>query len=326
MKGKFGISAAGQNLTSAFIFPGQGSQCVGMGRDLAEAFPRARQVFEEVDEALHENLSRLMFEGPDEELVLTENAQPVLMAVSMAVVRVLEEEVGIDLAEACSFVAGHSLGEYSALAAAKALTLADAALVLKARGRAMQEAVAPGEGAMAALLGLDFEAAEGIARKAAESDVCVAANDNAPDQVVLSGSKAAVERAIALAVEAGAKRSMLLSVSAPFHCSLMAPAAEAMKEVLAELCLSPPVVPLVANVAASAVSDPGEIRRLLLEQVTAMVRWRESVHYMKDQGVDTMIELGAGKVLTGLVRRIDRDLSVRSVGSPADIEAFARSR
>ncbi len=326
MKGKFGISAAGQSLTSAFIFPGQGSQCVGMGRDLAEAFPRARQVFEEVDDALHENLSRLMFEGPDEELVLTENAQPVLMAVSMAVVRVLEEEVGIDLAEACSFVAGHSLGEYSALAAAKALTLADAALVLKARGRAMQEAVAPGEGAMAALLGLDFEAAEGIARKAAESDVCVAANDNAPDQVVLSGNKAAVERALVLAAEAGAKRSMLLSVSAPFHCSLMAPAAEAMEEVLAGLCLSPPVVPLVANVAASAVSDPGEIRRLLLEQVTAMVRWRESVHYMKDQGVDTMIELGAGKVLTGLVRRIDRDLSVRSVGSPADIEAFARSR
>jgi len=312
-------------MTRAFIFPSQGSQHVGMGRDLAEAFPVARHLFEEVDDALGQHLAQLMFEGPDEELVLTENAQPALMAVSMAVVRILQEEGGLDLGKSCSFVAGHSLGEYSALAAAGALELADAARLLKTRGRAMQEAVPVGKGAMAALIGLDFDDVESIASDAANGDVCMPANDNAPGQIVISGDKAAVDRALELAAERGCRRSVVLPVSAPFHCSLMKPAADVMETALADITLSPPVVPLVANVKASSVSDPAVIRGLLVEQVTAMVRWRESVLYMKEQGVTELVELGAGKVLSGLARRIDRDLSAHSVQSPDDVEAVLKN-
>ncbi|MBT5373449.1 MAG: ACP S-malonyltransferase [Rhodospirillaceae bacterium] len=311
-------------MTRAFVFPGQGSQAVGMGRDLADAFSVAREVFEEVDDALGENLSRLMFEGPEDELTLTENAQPALMAVSMAVIRVLERQGGLDIGQGCAFVAGHSLGEYSALAATSTFTLSDAAKVLKARGRAMQAAVPVGVGAMAAVLGLDIEAAAEIAEAAAQGEVCAPANDNAPGQVVISGDKAAVERAIALAADKGAKRSILLPVSAPFHCALMQPAAEAMAGVLADIQLQAPSVPLVANVTASAVTEPDEIRDLLVKQVTGMVRWREGVLYMKENGVEELIELGAGKVLTGLARRIDRDLKARALGAPADIDEFMK--
>ena len=311
-------------MTRAFIFPGQGSQQVGMGRDLAEAFPVARHLFEEVDDALGQHLGRLMFQGPDEELVLTENAQPALMAVSMAVVLVLREEGGLDLGKSCSFVAGHSLGEYSALAAAGALELADAARLLKVRGRAMQDAVPVGKGAMAALIGLNFDDVESIASDAADGEVCMPANDNAPGQIVISGNKAAVDRALELAAERGCRRNVVLPVSAPFHCSLMKPAAGVMETALADVPLSPPVVPLVANVTAESVNDPSLIRRLLVEQVTGMVRWRESVLYMKEQKVTELVELGAGKVLSGLARRIDRDLSARSVQSPDDIEAVLK--
>lgn len=311
-------------MTRAFIFPGQGSQQVGMGRDLAEAFPVARHLFEEVDDALGQHLGRLMFQGPDEELVLTENAQPALMAVSMAVVLVLREEGGLDLGKSCSFVAGHSLGEYSALAAAGALELADAARLLKVRGRAMQDAVPVGKGAMAALIGLNFDDVESIASDAADGEVCMPANDNAPGQIVISGDKAAVNRALELAAERGCRRNVVLPVSAPFHCSLMKPAAEVMETALADVPLSPPVVPLVANVTAESVNDPSLIRQLLVEQVTSMVRWRESVLYMKGQKVTELVELGAGKVLSGLARRIDRDLSARSVQSPDDIEAVLK--
>ncbi len=311
-------------MTRAFIFPGQGSQQVGMGRDLAEAFPVARHLFEEVDDALGQHLGRLMFQGPDEELVLTENAQPALMAVSMAVVLVLREEGGLDLGKSCSFVAGHSLGEYSALAAAGALELADAARLLKVRGQAMQDAVPVGKGAMAALIGLNFDDVESIASDAADGEVCMPANDNAPGQIVISGNKAAVDRALELAAERGCRRNVVLPVSAPFHCSLMKPAAEVMETALADVPLSPPVVPLVANVTAESVNDPSLIRRLLVEQVTGMVRWRESVLYMKEQKVTELVELGAGKVLSGLARRIDRDLSARSVQSPDDIEAVLK--
>lgn len=311
-------------MTRAFIFPGQGSQQVGMGRDLAEAFPVARHLFEEVDDALGQHLGRLMFQGPDEELVLTENAQPALMAVSMAVVLVLREEGGLDLGKSCSFVAGHSLGEYSALAAAGALELADAARLLKVRGRAMQDAVPVGKGAMAALIGLNFDDVESIASDAADGEVCMPANDNAPGQIVISGNKAAVDRALELAAERGCRRNVVLPVSAPFHCSLMKPAAEVMETALADVPLSPPVVPLVANVTAESVNDPSLIRQLLVEQVTSMVRWRESVLYMKEQKVTELVELGAGKVLSGLARRIDRDLSARSVQSPDDIEAVLK--
>ena len=311
-------------MTRAFIFPGQGSQQVGMGRDLAEAFPVARHLFEEVDDALGQHLGRLMFQGPDEELVLTENAQPALMAVSMAVVLVLREEGGLDLGKSCSFVAGHSLGEYSALAAAGTLELADAARLLKVRGRAMQDAVPVGKGAMAALIGLNFDDVESIASDAADGEVCMPANDNAPGQIVISGNKAAVNRALELAAERGCRRNVVLPVSAPFHCSLMKPAAEVMETALADVPLSPPVVPLVANVTAESVNDPSLIRRLLVEQVTGMVRWRESVLYMKEQKVTELVELGAGKVLSGLARRIDRDLSARSVQSPDDIEAVLK--
>ena len=312
-------------MTRAFVFPGQGSQAVGMGKDLAEAFPVARETFQEIDEALKQSLSSLMFEGPGEDLTLTENTQPALMAVSLAVVRVLEKEGGLDIAGACRFVAGHSLGEYSALTAAGTLPLADAARLVKRRGQAMQDAVPVGEGAMAALLGLDLEDAQAIAADAAEDGVCTAANDNAPGQVVLSGSRPAVERAIALAAERGARRSVMLPVSAPFHCSLMAPAADAMAEALAQVALQPPAVPLIANVTAAAVDNPDDIRRLLVEQVTAMVRWRESVLYMKGAGVESLIEVGTGKVLTGLGKRIDRELAGMAVGTPADVEAFLKT-
>jgi [acyl-carrier-protein] S-malonyltransferase len=312
-------------MTRAFVFPGQGSQAVGMGRELAEAFPVARQVFEEIDETLKQPLSRLMFEGPEGDLILTENAQPALMAVSLAVLRVLETVGGIDLKGTVAFVAGHSLGEYSALAAARCLGLADTARLLKLRGRAMQQAVPVGEGAMAALLGLDLETARAVAGEAAQGEVLAAANDNAAGQVVVSGHRAAVERAIALSAERGGKRGVLLPVSAPFHCPLMAPAAQAMAAALAEVALAAPVVPLVANVTARAETNPEEIRRLLVEQVTGLVRWRESVLYMKDQGVDTVVEIGAGKVLSGLIRRIDKDLKAVSVQSPADIDAFLKT-
>jgi [acyl-carrier-protein] S-malonyltransferase len=311
-------------MSIAFVFPGQGSQAVGMGRDLSEAFGAARLVFEEIDDALNQRLSRLMFEGPDDELRLTENAQPALMAVSIAALRVLETEGGMKLDDKAAFVAGHSLGEYTALAAARAFGIVDTARLLKLRGQSMQKAVPVGEGAMTALLGLDLDAARAVAEEAAQGEVCDPANDNAPGQVVLSGATAAIERAIKIAPEKGARRALPLPVSAPFHCAMMAPAAEVMAEALEKTVIDTPVVPVVANVTASAVSDPPIIRRLLVEQVTGMVRWRESVLYMKEQGVDTLVELGAGKVLTGLTKRIDRDLSGRSVEGPADIEALLK--
>jgi len=312
-------------MTRAFVFPGQGSQAVGMGRELAQAFASAREVFGEVDEALKQNLSVLMFEGPDDQLTLTENAQPALMAVSLAVLRVLAKEGGYDFVRHGRFVAGHSLGEYSALAAAGTFGLSDTARLLKIRGQAMQKAVPVGVGAMAALLGLDFEQAQAVAAEAAQGEVCQAANDNAPGQVVVSGHKAAVERALAIAATKGAKRSMLLPVSAPFHCSLMAPAAEAMAEALAKVAAEPPRLPLVANVTARPVSDPREIRDLLVRQVTGTVRWRESVLAMKEAGVAHLVEIGAGKVLTGLVKRIDKELSAQALNGPADIEAFLKN-
>ncbi len=314
-------------MTTAFVFPGQGSQAVGMGRALAEAFAPAREAFEEVDEALKQRLTRLMFEGPESDLTLTENAQPALMAVSLAVVRVIEREGGVRLADRIAFVAGHSLGEYSALAAAGALPLGDTARLLKQRGRAMQEAVPVGEGAMAALLGADLEVAKAIAEAAAKETraVCTPATDNAPGQVVISGAKVAIERAIVLAGERGIKRSVLLPVSAPFHCPLMQPAADAMKEALAEAALVNPAVPLVANVTARAVVDAATIRKLLVEQVTGLVRWRESVLFMKEQGVEKMVEIGAGKVLAGLVKRIDREIAASSVGEPGQIEALLKA-
>ncbi|MER2509761.1 MAG: ACP S-malonyltransferase [Amaricoccus sp.] len=304
----------------AFVFPGQGAQVIGMGRDLAEAYPAARAVFEEVDDSLGEKLSRLIWQGDIAELTLTANAQPALMAASLAAFRAMEAEgFGIEKAD---FVAGHSLGEYSALCAAGALALGDTARLLRLRGRAMQEAVPVGMGAMAAILGLDLVAVEEVAAEAAGDEVCAAANDNDPAQVVVSGGKAAVERAVEIARARGAKRAMLLPVSAPFHCAMMAPAAEAMEVALAGVALATPAVPLVANVAASAVSDPEEIRRLLVEQVTGRVRWRESVLWMAGQGVTEMIEIGAGKALSGMIRRIDREVAVRAVGAPADVEAL----
>jgi [acyl-carrier-protein] S-malonyltransferase len=312
-------------MTRAFVFPGQGSQVVGMGRELAEAFPIARHVFQEVDDALNQKLSALMFEGPEAELTLTENAQPALMAMSMAVVRVLETQGNLDLSQAAAFVAGHSLGEYSALAAAGTFTLADTARLLKTRGQAMQKAVPVGVGAMAALLGADFDQAAEISAAAAQGEVCAAANDNAAGQVVVSGHKTAVERAMAIATERGIKRSVLLPVSAPFHCALMQPAADAMAEALALVDMKAPRVPLVANVTATQVSDPAAIRDLLVRQVTGTVRWRECVLFMKTQGVDTLVELGAGKVLAGLVKRIDKEMAGSSVGTPADIEAFLKT-
>lgn len=309
----------------AFVFPGQGSQAVGMGQALAAAFPIARETFEEVDDALDQHLSRLMFEGPAEELTLTENAQPALMAVSLAIVRVLGAEAGFELGKNGRFVAGHSLGEYAALAAAGSLDLPTAARLLKRRGRAMQAAVAVGEGAMAALLGLDLDTVREIAEEASQGEVCSPANDNAPGQVVVSGHKAAVERAVQLAATRGGRRSIMLPVSAPFHCSLLQPAADEMAEALGDITLQAPSLPLVSNVTASAVVDPQEIRKLLVEQVTAPVRWREGVLYMKEAGVEQLVEIGAGKVLSGLTRRIDPELTGVSIQSPDDIDAFLKS-
>ncbi len=308
----------------AFTFPGQGSQAVGMGKALAESSATARHTFEEVDEALKQNLSKLMFEGPEDDLKLTENAQPALMAVSLAIVRTLEKDAGVKVENRAGYVAGHSLGEYSALAAAGSLTVEDAARLLKRRGQAMQRAVPVGEGAMAALLGLDLPAAEEVAKEAAGDDVCTCANDNAPGQVVVSGTKAAVERAVEIAKTKGARRAMLLSVSAPFHCPLMAPAAEEMAEALKTATIQPPVRPLVANVTAKEISQPEEIRRLLVAQVTGLVRWRESVLYMVEGGVDTFVELGSGKVLTGLAKRINGDVNAVSIQGPDDIDAFLK--
>ena len=312
-------------MARAFVFPGQGSQAVGMGQALLAAFPAAREVLEEVDDALGQKLSRLIAEGPAEELTLTQNAQPALMAISMAVLRVLETEGKVDLARDCAFVAGHSLGEYSALAAARSFGLADTARLLRIRGLAMQKAVPVGEGAMAALLGAELELAQEIAAAAAEGEVCSAANDNAPGQVVISGATAAIDRAIEIAGTRGIRRSIKLPVSAPFHCAMMAPAAEAMGKALADVPPLRPLVPLMANVTAAPVENPADISRLLVEQVTAMVRWRESVLAMRDSGVDTLIEIGAGKVLSGLAKRIDRDITALNAETPEEIEAVLKT-
>lgn len=313
-------------MSTAFIFPGQGSQAVGMGKALADAFPAARAVFDEVDAALGEKLTAIMWDGPADALTLTANTQPALMAVSLAAMRVLETEAGLDLARDASFVAGHSLGEYSALAAAGALTITDAARLLRIRGRAMQDAVPVGQGAMAALLGLDYDQVVAVAAEAAGDDVCEAANDNANGQVVVSGSTAAVERAIEVAKAKGASRAILLPVSAPFHCRLMEPAAEAMAAALAQATVRAPCVPVIANVRATPVTDPAEIVRLLVEQVTGTVRWRESVIYMAGAGVTRTVEVGAGKVLSGLIRRIAREIAVSAVGTPEDVAAFIAAR
>jgi [acyl-carrier-protein] S-malonyltransferase len=313
-------------MTAAFTFPGQGSQSVGMGKALAEAFPVARAVFGEVDAALGQKLSAIMWDGPIETLTLTENAQPALMAVSLATIRVLEAEAGLDLARDAAFVAGHSLGEYSALAAAGTFSIADAARLLRIRGNAMQAATPVGTGAMAAILGLDFEAVVAVAAEAAEGEVCQAANDNGGGQVVISGHKAAVDRACELAKAKGAKRAIPLPVSAPFHCALMQPAADAMAEALAKVTVKAPVVPVVANVVAAPVSDPAEIVRRLVEQVTGTVRWRECVAAMAGAGVTTFYEIGSGKVLTGLVKRIADGATGTAIGTPDDVAAFKASR
>jgi [acyl-carrier-protein] S-malonyltransferase len=305
----------------AFTFPGQGSQDVGMGAELAKTFASARAVFEEVDAALGQKLTDLMWNGPKDQLTLTENAQPALMAVSMAVMRVLEQEKGFRLAERVKFVAGHSLGEYSALAAAGALSLSDTARLLKTRGRAMQAAVPVGKGAMAALLGVGLDVGRKVAEAAAQGEVCEVANDNEPTQVVLSGAKTAIDRVGEVGKALGVRRAIPLPVSAPFHCALMRPAAEVMAEALTKVTIDKPVVPLVANVLAAPISEPAEIRKRLVEQVTGTVRWRECVAYMGQQGVTHLYEIGSGKVLTGLVKRIDKALAGQAVGTPADIEA-----
>lgn len=313
-------------MTRAFLFPGQGSQTIGMGRALAESFAPAREVFEEVDEALKQKLTKLMWEGPEAELTLTENAQPAIMAASLAVIKVLEREAGLDLARHARLVAGHSLGEYSALAAASSFSIADTARLLKTRGLAMQEAAPAGEGAMSALIGIEVSDAEGVAiEAAAQGGICVVANDNAPGQVVISGTRDTVERAGEFAKGKGARRAILLSVSAPFHCPLMAPAAKKMHQALAEVTIRPPAAPIVSNVTASEVGEPDEIRRLLVEQITSRVRWRESVLGFRALGVEMTVEAGGNKVLTGMVKRIDRDLATVSIDTPADIEAFART-
>ena len=308
----------------AFVFPGQGSQQPGMGRDLAEVFAPARLLFEEVDDALSQHLSRLMFDGPESDLTLTENAQPALLTASLAVIRVLEAEAGFDVTKQVAYVAGHSLGEYSAHAAAGTVSVADAVRLVKRRGQAMQKAVPVGEGAMAALLGLDIAAAREVAEGTHGFGVCVVANDNCPGQIVISGNTAAVEKAVALAAERGARRSIMLPVSAPFHCPLMAPAAEAMEEALGDIVLKAPLVPVVANVTAAPTSDPKEIKDLLIEQVTRMVRWRETVLLFKAQEVEEVVEIGSGRVLAGLVKRIDRELPASSVGSAAEVEALMK--
>lgn len=307
-------------MSNAFIFPGQGSQAVGMGRDVAEAYPEAKSVFDEVDAALGESLSALMWEGSEADINLTRNAQPALMAVSMAILRVLQAR-GVDVAEHAAFVAGHSLGEYTALAAAGSIGIGETARLLRIRGDAMQQAVPVGEGAMAAILGLELDQVTEIAEAAAQGEVCQAANDNGPGQVVVSGAKSAVERAVDIAKARGAKRAILLPVSAPFHCSLMAPAADIMADALANIEIAKPVVPLVANVLAGPVDDPAEIRQHLVEQVTGSVRWRESIVWMAANGVERCVEIGAGKVLTGLTRRIASDVGGMSVSKPGDIDA-----
>jgi len=310
----------------AFVFPGQGSQTVGMGKTLVANFAPARQVFDEVDEALGAKLSAIVFEGPIETLTLTENAQPALMAVSLATLRVLEQEAGLDLKRDAQFVAGHSLGEYSALAAAGSFSIADTARLLRTRGQAMQKAVPVGVGAMAALLGLEFDAAAAVAAEAAQGQICQAANDNGAGQVVVSGDKAAVERAVEIAKTKGAKRAMLLTVSAPFHCALMQPAADLMAQALAQLSIKPPVVPVVANVLAKPISEPAEIVRALVAQVTGTVRWRESVAAMAAAGVTTFYEVGAGKVLSGLIKRIAEGASANAINNPDDIASFKARR
>jgi [acyl-carrier-protein] S-malonyltransferase len=311
---------------AAFIFPGQGSQTVGMGKALADAFPAAKAVFDEVDTALAERLSATIFEGPVDKLTLTQNAQPALMAVSLAAIRVLQKEAGLDLKRDAQFVAGHSLGEYSALAAAGAFSVSDAARLLRTRGQAMQKAVPVGTGAMAAVLGLDFGQVSALAAEAAQGEVCQAANDNGAGQVVVSGHKAAVERAVEIAKTNGAKRAMLLPVSAPFHCALMQPAAEVMAEALSKVQINAPAVPVVANVLAGPLSDPKEIVDALVKQVTGTVRWRECVAFMSGAGVTTFYEVGAGKVLSGLVKRLAASASSTAIGTPDDIAAFKAAR
>lgn len=308
-------------MSRAFLFPGQGAQTIGMGRALADTYPAAKAVFDEVDDALNEKLSAVIWEGAQDDLTLTQNAQPALMATSLAVMRALEAE-GVDIASA-AYVAGHSLGEYSALAAAGALSLADTARLLRIRGAAMQRAVPVGEGAMAAILGLDLAAVRDVAAEAAMGEICQAANDNDPAQVVVSGDADAVQRAVDLAKERGAKRAMLLPVSAPFHCALMEPAARTMAEALGQVEIARPAVPVVANVRAEATSDPTTIRSLLVEQVTGVVRWRESVEFMARKGVTETYEVGAGKALSGMVRRINRDMAVTAVGTPEEVKAAA---
>jgi [acyl-carrier-protein] S-malonyltransferase len=309
-------------MSTALVFPGQGSQAVGMGRRLAEEFAAARAVFDEVDAALGEKLSATMWEGPGDKLTLTENAQPALMAVSLAALRALEAETGFDLARDAAFVAGHSLGEYSALAAAQSLTIADAARLLRTRGRAMQKAVPVGVGAMAALVGTTLDRAKAVAAQVADTGVCAAANDNGGGQVVLSGAKSAVERAVEIAKEQGVKRAMILPVSAPFHCALMQPAADVMAEALSQVEVRRPRVPLVANVLAEPISDPPAIVRALTQQVTETVRWRESVLFIVNAGVNVFYEVGAGRVLTGLIKRIAEGATASTVGAPDDIAAF----
>src|SRR5438477_4875363 len=313
-------------MTIAFVFPGQGSQAVGMGKALAESSAAARNVFETVDEALGEKLTAIMWDGPAERLTLTENAQPALMAVSLAAMRVLESEAHVDIARDAAFVAGHSLGEYSALAAAGALSIPDTARLLRIRGRAMQAATPVGTGAMAALLGLEFGAASAVAAEAAQGQVCQAANDNGGGQVVVSGDRAAVERAVEIAKAKGARRALMLPVSAPFHCALMQPAADAMAQALTTVTLAAPAVPVVANVLAAPVSEPAAIVRALIAQVTGTVRWRESVAFMANAGVTTFYEVGAGRVLTGLLKRIADTASGLPVGTPDDIAAVKAAR
>ena len=307
-------------MKQAWVFPGQGSQAVGMGKAMAEAFACARAVFQEVDDALGEPLSRLIFEGPQESLTLTENAQPAIMATSIAILKVMEQEAGLTLARDAAYVAGHSLGEYTALCASGALSLAETARLLKIRGTAMQAAVPAGRGAMAALLGLDYAQAAEVAAEAAQGDVCSVANDNAAGQVVVSGAKQAVERALEIAKTKGAKRAVLLAVSAPFHCPLMAPAAGIMEEALSAATLTAPCVPLIANITAEPVTSPEAIRRLLVDQVTGMVRWRESVHTMKSLGVTHVMEIGAGKVLAGLTKRIEPEIDASCIATPQDLD------
>ena len=309
----------------AFTFPGQGSQAVGMGQALAQSFATARELFEEVDEALKQPLSRLMWSGPESDLILTENAQPALMAVSLAVMRVLERDGKLDWSRHVQLVAGHSLGEYSALAAAGAFTVPDAARLLKARGRAMQRAVPVGQGTMAALLGAEIEQAEELAKEAAQGEVCVVANDNAPGQIVISGHKAAIEREAELVKSKGIKRAMMLPVSAPFHSPLMAAAAREMEDALGAASIVPPRVPVISNVTVEPTSDPATIKRLLVEQITARVRWRETIASLRGRGITSVVEAGAGKVLTGMAKRIDKDLPATSIETPQEVEAFIKA-